>query len=217
MKRGLLAITALLGLVVSHARADYVIIVANGGQKTDARFIGAAGAQGAQGGQAGVAGVAGFVGQGGVAGGPRPPGGMAGGSPFPGGMGGGSPFPGGMGGGSPFPGGAGGGPLPPIGGMMGGMGGGSTFPGGGHGVFGGDHEKEKVNPLRVMVVVEVKKDVRIIPMQVGRFAAALEHKWGKSWLWGKDVEVDLLRLADRRPLPPVARRFDEEFKKVTKD
>ncbi|MBI1914475.1 MAG: DUF1570 domain-containing protein [Planctomycetes bacterium] len=208
MKRGLLAVAALLGVAVTHARADYIILVSHIGEYqvgNQARFLGA------QGGQAGQPGAGGMGGMGGLPGG----GGMGG---LPGGMGGGGFGGGGMGGGF-------GGSQPPSGfggsqppGGMGGMGGNSNFTGG-NSVFGGQNQPKLVNVLRVMTVVEVNKRVVAYSDKVGRFITwpPLEHKWGKSYLWGRYVEVDLLRQRDKRPLPPVARRFEAEFARIAKD
>src|SRR3954465_12663878 len=72
MKRGLLAMAALLGVAVTHARADYIIILANVGQRPEAK-----GGQAGQGGQigAGGGGAMGGAPGGGIMGGGGPPGG----------------------------------------------------------------------------------------------------------------------------------------------
>lgn len=205
-------------------------------------FPPAAGAQGAGGRppMAGAMGAGGFPPAAGAMGaGGRPP--MAGAMGAPGfppaagamGMGGRPPAAGAMGGPPPNAGafGAMGGPPPNAGAFgaggivppMGAMGGepqpGADFGVGGGvaGFFGaGGGSTEKAAPMRAMAVIEVHNRPRRYSPIGGKDITFVNHDWGASWLWGYDVEIVLIRGADRRVLGDVRSRFEEEKKKLLK-
>ncbi len=239
MKRGLLAVAALLGLAAAQASAEYIIIVAQAGGLQTTR-PGAAGAAGAMG-QFGGPGQPGF-GVMGAGGSPSPPGfgvmgagggppgfgvmGAGGGPPGFGAMGalGGPPGFGAMGGGAP--GSPPGGGVPPGGDAGDDSGAGEGDFAGFAGFVGGSAGQETpsyATPIRVMAVVEVKNRIKpfmfpqVPAAQGGRHLVHLEHKWGKGWLWGHEVEMTVLPGRTGKPLAPVAKRFEAEHAKLTKD
>jgi Protein of unknown function (DUF1570) len=220
MKRGLLAGAALLGLTLSTARADYVILVANANEEVTAvpaaqmgaqgaagargavgGQVGFAGAMGIQGGQAGVAGAMGAAGGGGLLG---RPGQLLGQFGALGGQ----------------TGARGGAPMGFMGGTPMGFMGGTPMGAGAEGAVGGAGGQAKVPPVIVMTVLEVKNRVAQQKVAVGgrlpSLVIPIYHKWGASYLWGPNIRVIPVPGRDGHPLPPVEKRFENEYRNVTK-
>jgi hypothetical protein len=232
MKRGFLALAILVGLTVTSARADYIIIIANLGQKK-AEPPGRPGA--------GMVGNVGQFGQFGVTG--LPPGGMAGdvGGPGsgatgipPGGMAGqrgmagafgvrGGP-PGGMAGafgarGGP-PGGMTGAMGGPPGGMTGAMGGPPMGFEGGFGFAGAQGSEGNVTQLRVMAVLELKSPLKPHDQQSGKVVTAdVQHKWGSSRVLVQTPITQTIRLMtkENKPLAAISKQYEAERAKVLKE
>ncbi len=214
MKQGLLTIAVLLGACMA-ARADYIIIIANISQAKEP----AAGAGG------GV-GAAGQFANFGMMGGRPPNAGMAGAGGFPPNAGaagaGGFPPNAGMAGAGGFPpnaGAAGAGGFPPNAGMAGMMGGfqqGAENMGFGGGFAGaGGTTPKGPPPMRAMVVIETTDPVPArVSMLLQKPIVYAKHKWGESWIWGLDVELEQLRNG-KRVLAAVSTRFEYEKKQLT--
>ena len=225
MSRGLLAVAALLGLaVVVQVRADYVIIVANVGQKKVP-------SGGGQMGALGVGGAAGMFGTPpGAQFGGSPPGGQFGGSP-PGAQFGGSP-PGGAGGmagmGGFRPGGAFGAQAGRPGGGFGPPGMGGFRPGGGFGPpgmgqmggpfmgFNGGGVSQG-SPIRVMAVLETKNFIKPVPHADQTQTAYVNTDLGRGTLWSGNVQMTVLTTGGGKHLATVGFRFEKMMKDLTKD